>query len=157
MDNYGYLLEKGKKEEIVKNVVGAIIVNEQGKILVMSRKSDDFMGGIDELPSGNMEEGEDITIALAREIKEETNCDMQRILYYIDSFDYKSGSGKNTRQYNFAIMVKGTDNIILTEHNTYSWETVEEIINNPKITAEVKKTIKKYIEIEHNIEKSEKV
>lgn len=157
MNNYGYLLEKGKKEEIVKNVVGAIIVNEQGKILVMSRKSDDFMGGIDELPSGNMEEGEDITIALAREIKEETNCDMQRILYYIDSFDYKSGSGKNTRQYNFAIMVKGTDNIILTEHDAYSWETVEEIINNPKITAEVKKTIKKYIEIEHNIEKSEKV
>lgn len=157
MDNYGYLLEKGKKEGIVKNVVGAIIVNEQGKILVMSRKSDDFMGGIEELPSGNMEEGEDITIALAREIKEETNCDMQRILYYIDSFDYKSGSGKNARQYNFAIMVKGTDNIILTEHDAYSWETVEEIINNPKITAEVKKTIKKYIEIEHNIEKSEKV
>lgn len=157
MDNYGYLLEKGKREGIVKNVVGAIIVDEQGKILVMSRKSDDFMGGIDELPSGNMEEGEDITIALAREIKEETNCDMQRILYYIDSFDYKSGSGKNARQYNFAIKVKGIDNIILTEHDAYSWGTVEEIINNPKITAEVKKTIKKYIEIEHNIEKSEKV
>lgn len=157
MDNYDYLLEKGKREGIVKNVVGAIIVDEQGKILVMSRKSDDFMGGIDELPSGNMEKGEDITIALAREIKEETNFDMQRILYYIDSFDYKSGNKKNARQYNFAIKVKGIDNIILTEHDAYSWRTVEEIINNPKITAEVKKTIKKYIEIEHNIEKSEKV
>lgn len=155
MDNYGYLLEKGKREGIEKNVVGAIIVNEQGKILVMSRKSDDFMGGIDELPSGNMEKGEDITTALAREVKEETNCDMRRILYYIDSFDYKSGSGKNARQYNFAIRVKGTDNIILTEHDAYSWEMVDEIINNPKITAEVKKTIKKYIEIEQKMEKSE--
>lgn len=142
MDNYGYLLGKGKREGIIKNVVGAIIVNEQGKILVMSRKSDDFMGGIDELPSGNMEKGEDITTALAREVKEETNCDMQKILYYIDSFDYKSGSGKNARQYNFAIKVKETDNIILTEHNDYSWETVNEILNNPKITAEVKRTIK---------------
>ncbi len=150
MDNYGYLLGKGKREGIIKNVVGAIIVNEQGKILVMSRKSDDFMGGIDELPSGNMEKGEDITTALAREVKEETNCDMQKILYYIDSFDYKSGSGKNARQYNFAIKVKETDNIILTEHNDYSWETVNEILNNPKITAEVKRTIKKYIEIEQN-------
>lgn len=150
MDNYGYLLGKGKREGIIKNVVGAIIVNEQGKILVMSRKSDDFMGGIDELPSGNMEKGEDITTALAREVKEETNCDMQKILYYIDSFDYKSGSGKNARQYNFAIKVKETDNIILTEHNDYSWETVDEILNNPKITAEVKRTIKKYIEIEQN-------
>ncbi len=155
MDNYGYLLGKGKRDGIVKNVVGAIIVNKQGKILVMSRKSDDFMGGIDELPSGNMEKGEDITTALAREVKEETNCDMQRILYYIDSFDYKSGSGKNARQYNFAIKVNGTDKIILTEHDAYSWETVEEIINNPKITDEVKKTIRKYIEIEHNMEKSE--
>lgn len=155
MDNYGYLLGKGKRDGIVKNVVGAIIVNEQGKILVMSRKSDDFMGGIDELPSGNMEKGEDITTALAREIKEETNCDMQTILYYIDSFDYKSGSGKNARQYNFAIRVKETDNIILTEHNAYSWETVNEILNNPKVTAEVKKTIKKYIEIEQNMKKME--
>ena len=147
MNNYGYLLENGKKEGIVKNVVGAIIANEQGKILVMSRKSNDFMGGIDELPSGNIENGEDITTALAREVKEETNCDMQKILYYVDSFDYKSRSGKNTRQYNFAIRVKKTDNIILTEHDAYSWETVEEVINNPKITTEVKKIIKKYIEI----------
>ena len=147
MNNYGYLLENGKKEGIVKNVVGAIIANEQGKILVMSRKSNDFMGGIDELPSGNIENGEDIITALAREVKEETNCDMQKILYYVDSFDYKSRSGKNTRQYNFAIRVKKTDNIILTEHDAYSWETVEEVINNPKITTEVKKIIKKYIEI----------
>ena len=151
------LIEKAKEDGIEKLVVGGVIFNDENKCLILGRKADDFMGGIDELPSGNMEEGEDITIALAREIKEETNCDMQRILYYIDSFDYKSGSGKNTRQYNFAIMVKGTDNIILTEHDAYSWETVEEIINNTKITAEVKKTIKKYIEIEHNIEKSEKV
>lgn len=155
MDNYGYLLEKGKKEGIEKNVVGAIIVNEQGKILVMSRRADDFMGGIDELPSGNMENGEDITTALAREVKEETNCDMQRILYYINSFDYKSGSGKNARQYNFAIKVKRTDNIVLTEHDAFSWETAEEIVNNPKITDEVKKTIKKYIEIEQNSERNE--
>ena len=147
MNDFDYLLEKAKEEKIEKNVVGSVIVNRQGKILIMSRKSDDFMGGIDELPSGNMEKGEDITTALAREVKEETNCDMQRILYYIDSFDYKSGSGKNARQYNFAIKVKETDNIVLTEHESYSWQTVEEIINNPKITHEVKNTIKRYNDI----------
>lgn len=113
----------------------------------MSRKLDDFMGGIDELPSGNMEIGEDIPAALAREVKEETNCELNEILFYIDSFDYKSGSGKNARQYNFAIKVKETDTIVLTEHDSYSWQTVEEIINNHKITTEVKKTIKKYDEI----------
>lgn len=147
MNDFDYLLEKSKEEKIEKNVVGSVIVNRQGKILIMSRKLDDFMGGIDELPSGNMEIGEDIPTALAREVKEETNCELNEILYYIDSFDYKSGSGKNARQYNFAIKVKETDNIVLTEHESYSWQTVEEIINNPKITHEVKNTIKRYNDI----------
>lgn len=146
MDNYNYLLEKGKKEGIEKNVVGAIIINEDEKILIMTRKSEDFIGGIDELPSGNMEAGEDIITALAREVKEETNCDMKEILCYVDSFDYKSGSGKNARQYNFVIKVEQTDNIILTEHDAYLWQTAEEIVDNPKITNEVKEIIKKYIE-----------
>ena len=147
MDNYAYLLEQAKRERIEKNVVGAIIINEDRKILIMSRKSDDFMGGIDELPSGNMEPGEDIITALAREVKEETNCDLKEIVCYIDSFDYKSGSGKNARQYNFVISVEQTDNIILTEHDAYTWQTVEEVIDNPKITNEVKETIKKYRKI----------
>lgn len=139
-------IRKRKKEGIEKNVVGAIIINEFGKILIMSRKLEDFMGGIDELPSGNMEQGEDIITALTREVKEETNCDIREILYYLDSFDYKSGSGKNARQYNFVISVEKTDNIILTEHDSYSWQTEQEIIDNPRITNEVKETIKKYIE-----------
>ena len=146
MNNDAYLLEQAQRNGIEKNVVGAIIINEEGKILIMSRKSDDFMGGIDELPSGNMEPGEDIITALAREVKEETNCDLKEIVCYIDSFDYKSGSGKNARQYNFVIKVEKTDNIILTEHDAYLWQTVEEIIDNTNITCEVKKTIKKYIQ-----------
>lgn len=81
MDNYDYLLEKGKVEGISKNVVGAIIINERGKILIMSRKANDFMGGIDELPSGNMEKGEDITTALIREVKEETNEKNNKKIY----------------------------------------------------------------------------
>ena len=146
MNNYAYLLEQAQRNGIEKNVVGAIIINEEGKILIMSRKSDDFMGGIDELPSGNMEPGEDIITALAREVKEETNCDLKEIVCYIDSFDYKSGSGKNARQYNFVIKVEKTDNIILTEHDAYLWQRVGEIIDNTNITCEVKKTIKKYIQ-----------
>ena len=46
MELYELLIEKGKQEGIVKNVVGAIILNEKNQILIMSRKTDDFMGGI---------------------------------------------------------------------------------------------------------------
>ena len=33
MNKYNYLLEKAKEEKIEKNVVGAVIINRQGKIL----------------------------------------------------------------------------------------------------------------------------
>ena len=128
---------------------GCIIIEDK-KVLLIKQTN-----GIWGFPKGHVEKNETELQTAEREVKEETNCDMQRILYYIDSFDYKSGSGKNARQYNFAIKVNGTDKIILTEHDAYSWETVEEIINNPKITDEVKKIIRRYIEIEHNMEKSE--
>ena len=44
MGLYELLIRKGKQEGIVKNVVGAIILNEKNKVLIMSRKTDDFMG-----------------------------------------------------------------------------------------------------------------
>ena len=97
MGLYELLIRKGKQEGIVKNVVGAIILNEKNKVLIMSRKTDDFMGGIDELPSGNMEQGENIYDALVREVKEETNLEVVNVKLYIESFDYISGKGKKAR------------------------------------------------------------
>ena len=138
MELYELLIKKGKQDGIVKNVVGAIILNEKNEALIMSRKIDDFMGGIDELPSGNMEQGENIYEALVREVKEETNLDVVNVKSYIGSFDYISGSGKKARQYNFVIDVKNTGNIILTEHDKYNWLTIEEIRKSSKITDEVK-------------------
>ena len=138
MGLYELLIRKGKQEGIVKNVVGAIILNEKNKVLIMSRKTDDFMGGIDELPSGNMEQGENIYDALVREVKEETNLDVVNVKSYIGSFDYISGSGKKARQYNFVLDVKNTENIILTEHDEYNWLTIEEIRKSKKRTDEVK-------------------
>ena len=138
MELYELLIKKGKEEGIVKNVVGAIILNEKNQVLIMSRKIDDFMGGIDELPSGNMEQGENIYEALIREVKEETNLEVVSVKSYIGNFDYISGSGKKARQYNFILNVKNTENIILTEHDEYNWLTIEEIRKSSKITEEVK-------------------
>ena len=138
MELYELLIKKGKEEGIVKNVVGAIILNEKNQALIMSRKTDDFMGGIDELPSGNMEQGENIYDAIIREVKEETNLDVVNVKSYIGNFDYISGSGKKARQYNFVLDVKNTGNIILTEHDEYNWLTIEEIRKNSRITEEVK-------------------
>lgn len=144
MKFYDLLIEKGKEEGIIKNVVGAIVLNENNEVLIMSRKADDFMGGIDELPSGNMESGEKVYDALVREVKEETNLDIESVTSYINSFDYISGSGKKARQFNFAVTVKSTNDVKLTEHDSYKWMSIDEARNSAKITDEVKFVLEIY-------------
>lgn len=144
MKFYDLLIEKGKKEGIIKNVVGAIVLNKNNEILILTRKKDDFMGGIDELPSGNMENEEKINESLIREIKEETNLEIENITSYINSFDYISKTGKKTRQFNFAVTVKSTNNVKLTEHDSYKWMSIDEAIKSTKITNEVKFVLEIY-------------
>lgn len=144
MKFYDYLIERGKEDGIEKNVVGAIILNDKNEILILSRKLDDFMGGIDELPSGNMEKGEDIYQALVREVKEETNLDLKEVVCFINSFDYISGSGKKARQYNFAIKTEKNGEVKLTEHDAYKWESIQSARENSKITDEVKECLEIY-------------
>ena len=140
---YNLLIENAKKDGIDKNVVGSIILNNN-KVLILSRKMNDFMGGIDELPSGNMEANEGIYDALVREVKEETNLDIENVISYINSFDYTSRSNKKVRQYNFVAKVKSIDNIKLSEHDAYKWLSFDEIKKSSKITDEVKLALEIY-------------
>ena len=144
MEFYDILIDEGKKDGIIKNVVGGIIINQNNEFLLMTRKTDDFYGGIDELPSGNMETNETIYEALVREIKEETNLDVEKIENYINSFDYESRSGKKSREYNFSVKVRNTNNIKLSEHEYYKWQSIEQVRKNPKITDAVKYTLEIY-------------
>ena len=66
-----FLEDNAKKDGIDKFVVGAIITNPKGEILLVKRKQDDFLGGFFEIPGGNAEKGEGIYNTLVREIKEE--------------------------------------------------------------------------------------
>lgn len=106
MDFFEDLEKKGKKDGIMKRIAGGIISNENNEILFLKRKSDDFMGGILELPSGNVEEKETIDQGLVREVKEETGLEINKIGIFINAFDYLSRSGKKSRQYNFEAIVK---------------------------------------------------
>jgi 8-oxo-dGTP diphosphatase len=141
MDFFEDLEKKGKKDGIMKRIAGGIISNENNEILFLKRKSDDFMGGILELPSGNVEEKETIDQGLVREVKEETGLEINKIGIFINAFDYLSRSGKKSRQYNFEAIVKKSDNIFLTEHDEYRWLSYEEIQKSNEVTDEVKYTI----------------
>ncbi len=139
MDFYKYLENKAKNEGISKMVVGAVITNKNGEILLMRRKKEDFMVGIFEIPGGNAEKGEGIYEVLVREIKEETNLDLRKVQYYINQFDYLSSSGKKCRQFNFKVEVSGGP-IVLTEHDTYKWVSLDEI-EEQNVSDEVKECL----------------
>ena len=99
-----FLENKAKNEGINKLVVGAVITNENGEILLMKRKQDDFMGGIFEIPGGNAEEGESIYDILKRETekKEYTVADIEGMIT-----QYRSQFNNVNRQINQAAQQYG--------------------------------------------------
>lgn len=135
------LEEKAKEDGIEKIVVGGVVTNKNNKVLILRRKANDFLGGIDELPSGKLEAGESIFEGLIREIKEETNLDIDKICGYIDCFDYISGAGKKSRQFNFWVKTKSNKNIKLSEHDEYKWLSVDECTKDKNITSKTMATI----------------
>jgi len=123
------LLERLEKvciqDDIQKVVVGAIIqsaVSEKTELLLLERVADDFMGGLVELPSGGVDSGEDLVVALKREVREETGLVVESIERYVGSFDYTSGSGKKARQFNFVVTVQEEEvQLNPQEHQRYYW------------------------------------
>jgi 8-oxo-dGTP diphosphatase len=57
--------------------VYAIIRNEKGEVLFSQRKNTGFMDGKYQLPAGHMDGNETMAFAMARELKEEIDIDVQ--------------------------------------------------------------------------------
>ena len=115
------------RDGIEKIVVGAII-SKGGAVLGLRRKHDDYLGGIDELPSGHVEQEEGVLDALRREVKEETGLTVTQIHRLESQFDYLTGSGKKARQFNFVVDVSDSGKtIILSEHSAYCWAGPKEV------------------------------
>ncbi len=131
------------RDEVQQLVVGAV-VQHGGTVLLLQRLADDFMGGIWELPSGKVDPGESIAQALIREVKEETGLDVTAITNYLGEFDYQSGSGKKSRQFNFAVDVESAELVELTEHDVYTWTS---LVDEPPVTDAVKQVLARYRDI----------
>ncbi len=136
---YQKLIEEAKKQGINRYVVGAVIMKDS-KVLLLQRPKDDFMGGIFELPSGKVEDGEDLGTALHREVEEETGLKIKEIKKYLDHFDYESKSGKKTRQFSFVVTMEEPFEIKLEEHDSYVWASKDELQEYP-VTDSVKQIL----------------
>lgn len=120
---FSQLADDAHRDGVQKLIVGAVITNGTD-VLLLKRPRDDFMGGIYELPSGNVENGESLDTALCREVQEETGLEVGAITAHLGSFDYASASGKKSRQFNFTIQVTATGPVQLQEHDSYLWATL---------------------------------
>jgi 8-oxo-dGTP diphosphatase len=134
------LVTEAANDGVQQLVVGAI-VPDADKVLLLKRPEDDFMGGIFELPSGKVEGTETLDVATTREVEEETGLVVSDITEYIGSFDYTSGSGKKSRQFNFAVTVADAEEVKLTEHDTYVWASLNDEL---PVTDAVKEVFEKY-------------
>lgn len=139
------LVSEATAAGIQQFVVGAV-VQSQDEVLLLRRLADDFMGGLWELPSGKVELGEALDDALIREVKEETGLDVSAISRYLGSFDYTSGSGKASRQFNFAVDVAAARPIDLHEHDVYQWAQLD---GELPVTDAVKTVLKAYLNRDH--------
>ena len=139
-----------EKDAIQKIVVGAVILNKE-KVLALQRIQDDFMGGLIEIPSGTVDEGEDIDEALKREVQEKTGLIIQSIDQYIGFFDYVSGSGKRTRQLNFLVSVEHQDILLSSEHDSYQWLSFEDVTSQKiDMSPETKDIVTKAFQLSQN-------
>ncbi|WP_249669874.1 NUDIX hydrolase [Polycladospora coralii] len=123
-------------------VVGAVI-RIDNRFLLLERVDTDFVAGLVELPSGTVDTGESLFSALEREVREETGLMLEAIDQYLVSFDYVSGSNKNTRQFNFLIKTLAGDiRLEPTEHQAYHLiETSSKVFHTYNISEETIKVL----------------
>lgn len=139
------LTAEADRNGVQQFIVGAV-VQHGGKVLLLQRPRDDFMGGIFELPSGKVEAGEALDAALVREVAEGTGLDVTAVGGYLGSFDYVSGSGKRSRQFTFAVDVATPEPVALQECDGHTWTP---LTDDPPVTDEVKAVLNTYREAQN--------
>lgn len=106
------------------DVVGAVIVNEEQKILCALRSQTMSLPGMWEFPGGKIEKGELPQESLVREIKEELGCDIKVGKLISDSiFDYPTVRVRLITY--FASIVNGLPTA--NEHEELRWVALDEL------------------------------
>jgi 8-oxo-dGTP pyrophosphatase MutT (NUDIX family) len=138
------LVDDARLEGIEKFVVGAVI-HHDGLVLIVTRSaSDDFLPGIEELPSGGVERDETLAEGLDRELLEEVGLRAHPMdSGFIACFDYTSGSGRPTRQLTVSVPLMGRRIELSEEHSAHRWIRCSDL-DHASVTAETKTVLHKW-------------
>ncbi|OIT00055.1 PREDICTED: nudix hydrolase 2-like [Nicotiana attenuata] len=124
--------------------IGALVLNNNGQVLVVKEKSGKSTG-IWKLPTGVVEEGEDICMAAIREVQEETGIETEFIEILAFRQSHKSFFGKSDL---FFICILKPLNFTIRKQNAEieeaQWMAIEEYAAQPKLNkSELSKNIAK--------------
>ncbi|GFZ92982.1 hypothetical protein GCM10011359_22960 [Nesterenkonia alkaliphila] len=138
------LRSTAEAEGIEKFVVGAV-VHDAGRALLVTRSlKDDFLPGLEEVPSGGVEPSETLDQALHRELEEEVGFGAEHVDEgFLAEFDYQSRSGKKARQYTVSIPLRGREVQLSDEHTSYRWITSAEL-HAANATPETKEVLRQW-------------
>lgn len=122
-----------------------VVLNKQGKILLIQRSNkDDFDPGKWELPGGKLEQGQDTTHALEREVLEEAGIIIIPLTHIAYIYSEVNISGKY-KGYTYVLIVgiaKHLDGKVFLseEHDSYKWVTEKEALKMD-IREEIRKSL----------------
>lgn len=116
-------------------VVGAIIENESGEVLLAERPPGKHLAGMWEFPGGKIEAGESPAEALHRELKEELELDVS-LVALLGSFPY-SYEVTTVELHVFCVRAVNTPKATEDVHN-FRWVNPKEIVLDRLAPADVK-------------------
>lgn len=124
----------------IDRLVVAAVIREGDRVLLLERNPADYLGGLFELPGGVVEPGETLHQALRREVAEETGLIVAALDRYLGGFDYRSQSGRLTRQFNFHLTAPETPAVVLSEHARFAWVGRAELAQYP-VSPEIREVL----------------
>lgn len=108
----------------------AFILNPANEILILKRIDVEVYKGYWDVPGGKVEKGDTLFQALKREVKEETNLEVNTIILTLSSSLFKGMLANTAYVYRNIYLVKAAGNLKLSkEHSEYSWIKPEALID----------------------------
>ncbi len=111
-------------------VVGAVIINDQGRAFVQKRSRDRrLFPGCWDIVGGHIDPGETLYEGLRREIAEETGWKLTRIITILGQFDWVTDQ-KARRELDLLVEVEGNldaPQIEWSKHSEFRWINLNEI------------------------------
>jgi len=113
------------------DVTVSVMIEKDGKFLLLERSPSSTITGLWEFPAGKLEPGESVEEAAKRETKEETGLNVNGLHYR--GYSERFGSDRQAVIHHFKASVEGELQLNDKEHSAFMWVTKEQLLSLPRL------------------------